>query len=286
VKAKKGKYCGNDEEYERHGESEKWKKVTKKKKGNKSGCVNQPHTQEPSDDEGGCYDGSRKIIPGCTCDSSCLTCGYTFDPTGTDDCITCADQEDTLVPVYSDGTGTCGQDPSDGDDDGGDHGEGGCYDGYRKLIPGCTCDSSCLTCGYMIDPTGTKDCIKCANQEDTLFPLYSDGTGICGQEPPNGDDDDADLMCDSSCLTCLFSGPQDCITCAEEDTLFPVYPDGTGTCGQGPPDGDDDNDDSDDGTGTGIVYCPDMPIKDYCDCSGDCGSSFCSCEEAKECCSS
>jgi len=110
---------------------------------------------------------------------------------------------------------------------------GGCYDGERKLIPACTCDSSCLTCGYMIDPTGTKDCIKCANQEDTLFPLYSDGTGICGQEPPDGDDDSGD------------------------------------------------NDD-----GTGNVYCPDKPIKDYCDCSVDCGSSFCSCEEAKECCSS
>jgi len=42
------------------------------------------------------------------------------------------------------------------------------------------------------------------------------------------------------------------------------------------------------GGGAGTVLCPTMPEGDYCDCGGDCGGSFCTCDEANaaSCCGS
>jgi len=41
--------------------------------------------------------------------------------------------------------------------------------------------------------------------------------------------------------------------------------------------------DSDSGV-TGNVQCADMPAGDFCDCGGDCGGSYCRCDEALACC--
>ena len=55
----------------------------------------------------GCYREKGSLIPGCECHSSCGSCGFTENPTGADDCITCADSTHVLMPLYEDGTGGC-----------------------------------------------------------------------------------------------------------------------------------------------------------------------------------
>ena len=57
----------------------------------------------------GCFQNSWDTTPiaGCSCHSSCEKCGYYNWPVAYNDCVTCADGS-AVVPVYSDGTGTCG----------------------------------------------------------------------------------------------------------------------------------------------------------------------------------
>jgi hypothetical protein len=57
----------------------------------------------------GCFQNSWDTSPiaGCSCHSSCEKCGYYSWPIAYNDCVTCADGS-AVVPVYSDGTGTCG----------------------------------------------------------------------------------------------------------------------------------------------------------------------------------
>ena len=39
----------------------------------------------------GCFNaqGDTETITGCSCDSTCMTCGFNYDPSNSDDCFTC-----------------------------------------------------------------------------------------------------------------------------------------------------------------------------------------------------
>lgn len=58
----------------------------------------------------GCYRtaGDAQFIPGCMCDSSCATCGFSEYPNGRDQCITCPEGKALFVKRL-DGTGYCGE---------------------------------------------------------------------------------------------------------------------------------------------------------------------------------
>ena len=59
-----------------------------------------------------CYSAPGTVLPDCTCDESCGTCGY-FEESGFTsalDCLTCADSSVQVTAVRSDGTGTCDPD--------------------------------------------------------------------------------------------------------------------------------------------------------------------------------
>ena len=116
-------------------------------------------------------------------------CGYYSIPTNSNDCITCATGYEHLVPVYTDGTGSCWKSL--------------CYalPGRETLLEGCECDSSCSTCGYFPEkvlaslsfsysydfsfsyrdalPVGAGECIECADDYPYFTAIYEDGTGTC-----------------------------------------------------------------------------------------------------------
>lgn len=54
-----------------------------------------------------------------------------------------------------------------------------CYESPGNEIAGCTCDSSCATCGYNDAPTENVDCIKCKDETMGIKPIFPDGTGSC-----------------------------------------------------------------------------------------------------------
>ena len=59
-----------------------------------------------------CYSAPGTVLPDCTCDESCGTCGY-YEGSGLRtaiDCLTCADSSVQVTAVRSDGTGTCDPD--------------------------------------------------------------------------------------------------------------------------------------------------------------------------------
>ena len=116
----------------------------------------------------GCYNTSRGEISGCSCDSTCLACGYTDvpPPTGRLDCITCANGGD-VWPYYPDNTGACLELNATG-----------CFDSTGLQINDCTCHSSCEACGFYYDPSAADDCWTCADG-GSVTPVYSDGTGTC-----------------------------------------------------------------------------------------------------------
>jgi len=94
-------FCGNDDGYDKHGESDKCN-CGEYNVGKKVGCVYR--LQALSE---GCYDGNRNFVSGCSCHSSCAACGYNDDPTNADNCSSCVNGTD-VSPINDDGTGTCG----------------------------------------------------------------------------------------------------------------------------------------------------------------------------------
>jgi hypothetical protein len=125
---------------------------------------------EGSVNSGGCYEdeGDEYSISDCTCHESCGTCGYYWDPTGSDDCLTCSDPTFEVNPWYDDGTGVCVK--SDG-----------CYEdeGDESSIAGCACHETCGVCGYAADPTASDDCLTCSDPTFEVNPIYADGSGDC-----------------------------------------------------------------------------------------------------------
>jgi len=182
----------------------------------------------------GCYDDpffSQFLIQNCTCDSSCQACRYTnsFNPPDYRSCVTCSNGG-VVYPYLSDGTNAIGfcLEPT----------ATGCFDSEGQQLPNCNCHESCATCGFYDDPTYADDCWTCA-AGGRVYPVYSDGTGLCleptatgcfdseGQQLPN-------CNCHESCATCGFydnpTEADDCWTCAAGCSVTPVYEDGTGIC--------------------------------------------------------
>ena len=54
-----------------------------------------------------CYDQDKKPIEGCECHPSCSTCGYSKNPTGINQCLTCRNNTPNNK-LYTDGAGWCG----------------------------------------------------------------------------------------------------------------------------------------------------------------------------------
>ena len=75
-----------------------------------------------------CFSAPGVGVPDCSCHETCLTCGYSDEPHDSNDCIACVDGS-VVVPVFSDGTGTCG---GAGDGDGFE--AAGCQSEYATLL--------------------------------------------------------------------------------------------------------------------------------------------------------
>lgn len=113
--------------------------------------------------------GGQPIV-NCTCDLSCLSCGYSSWPDQPNDCIACKDGLILYNGIGVD-TGYCAPPP-----------ETKCFaEVGGEPIDGCTCEPSCQNCGYGEMPNGPHDCITCAPGL-VFHALFADGTGYCLDE--------------------------------------------------------------------------------------------------------
>lgn len=172
---------------------------------------------------GGCFNEKYEMIQGCTCHTSCESCGYNEDPVKEFDCILCADGSD-VKPVYKDWTGYCGDIK-------------GCYDEDYVNLPYCTCHSSCESCRYKNSQINEFDCISCSDGSD-VNPVYKDGSGHCGNLKGCYNDEYmkvSNCTCHSSCEACGYTSDNpieefNCISCADGSSVNSVNKDGTGHC--------------------------------------------------------
>ena len=55
-----------------------------------------------------------------------------------------------------------------------------CFNEDKQQVEGCTCHPSCASCGYYSWPSGSTDCVTCADGSEVM-PYFDDGTGACGE---------------------------------------------------------------------------------------------------------
>mmetsp|Transcript_58733 Transcript_58733/g.108365 ORF Transcript_58733/g.108365 Transcript_58733/m.108365 type:complete len:666 (-) Transcript_58733:11-2008(-) len=202
---------------------------------------------------GGCFGRGFKLpTEACECHDSCKACGFSLQPWGPSDCISCTSGQ-AVRQVFLEGTGTC---PS--------RGKGVCYDLFKRPIDGCTCHESCLDCGYALSPELPHQCISCKSGTP-VRQMAADGTGTCmspevaalpfyGQQPESWDNVTGKELhdgkvagcynrfgvhikgceCHPTCLTCGYdwqpTRSTDCLTCRDGSLVNTLSSEGSGWC--------------------------------------------------------
>ena len=127
----------------------------------------------------GCYSAPGVAISDCSCHWTCRSCGYNDEPSEYNDCIDCADFS-AVVPVFSDGTGTC-------------HISAGDY--------------------TLEDDDFDDDFAACESEYIELFSCYEAN----GEDDNEDDDDDEDDEDDDFLASCEAYAFVTALTCASTD---------------------------------------------------------------------
>jgi len=177
-----------------------------------------------------CFVAEGNPVGGCQCHPTCHTCGYSTNPTGEGNCLTCAEGL-VLVPGRDGVTGKC-------------EAPGLCYSSpHGDALHGCQCHATCHACGYNNNPTLVSDCISCP-------PGRSLHNGKCelpkacyGDVPPWQGGKDKGCICYHTCQTCGFpsksqngvpDGIDNCLSCPDEKFLSKLSLKGNGYCADTP----------------------------------------------------